>query len=255
MTNPMSGMTARAGGARSAWARSPRRFRPALHAIAAQPASFLDSIHRQTTLTTTVPENGDQNPYAIVVAPVSAGVDPEGRRAGHQFQQRRQPAGARDHDRRLQSDDQEAHHLRLAAAQSRRLSGRRRPDDGDDHAQVGLGDRRQRAERRRHDRDQGAGLPDRARRQRQGRRASIANDDINMPWGNMATIDNGDTATIFVSNAGFGVGSPDGDPRVVNEATVLRIDLAIKSGKPPAVVESDRRRQRLRRAAEQGRRS
>ena len=40
---------------------------------ATQPASFLDSVHRQTTLTSTVPDNGDQNPYAIVVAPVSAG--------------------------------------------------------------------------------------------------------------------------------------------------------------------------------------
>ena len=41
---------------------------------AAQPASFLDSVHRQTVLSSTVPENGDQNPYAIVVAPVSAGT-------------------------------------------------------------------------------------------------------------------------------------------------------------------------------------
>src|SRR5471030_2007423 len=40
---------------------------------AAQPTNFLDGIHRQTTLISTVPENGDQNPYAIVVAPVSAG--------------------------------------------------------------------------------------------------------------------------------------------------------------------------------------
>ena len=40
---------------------------------ATQPASFLDGIRRQTTLTSTVPDNGDQNPYAIVVAPVSAG--------------------------------------------------------------------------------------------------------------------------------------------------------------------------------------
>ena len=47
---------------------------PCARAVAAQPGSFLDSIHRQTTLTSTVPENGDQNPYAIVVAPVSAGV-------------------------------------------------------------------------------------------------------------------------------------------------------------------------------------
>ena len=34
----------------------------------------LNGIHRQATLTSTVPENGDQNPYAIVVAPVSAGA-------------------------------------------------------------------------------------------------------------------------------------------------------------------------------------
>ena len=43
-------------------------------AQAAQSNSFLDGIHRQATLTSTVPENGDQNPYAIVVAPVSAGA-------------------------------------------------------------------------------------------------------------------------------------------------------------------------------------
>src|ERR1700733_7191244 len=41
---------------------------------AAQPSIFLDKIHRQMTVTSTVPDNGDQNPYAIVVAPVSAGT-------------------------------------------------------------------------------------------------------------------------------------------------------------------------------------
>ena len=66
---------------------------------------------------------------------------------------------------------------------------------------------------------------------------TIAGDKINMPWGNMATIDDGQTATLFVSNAGFGVGSPEGDPRVVNEETVLRIKLSIPDGKPPAVVD------------------
>src|SRR5260370_20362028 len=43
-------------------------------AQAAQPNSFLAGIHRQATLTSTVPENGDQNPYAIIVAPVAAGA-------------------------------------------------------------------------------------------------------------------------------------------------------------------------------------
>jgi hypothetical protein len=59
---------------------------------------------------------------------------------------------------------------------------------------------------------------------------------INMPWGNMATVDHGTTATLFVSNAGFNVGSPDGTPPVVHDATVLRIDLSIPVGKPPSVV-------------------
>ena len=37
------------------------------------PEGFLESLHQQTTLTSTVPDNGDQNPYAIVVAPISLG--------------------------------------------------------------------------------------------------------------------------------------------------------------------------------------
>ena len=73
MTNLLSGMSGR-------WRRAvclsalAVALAPCASAIAAQPASFLDSIRRQTTLTTTVPDNGDQNPYAIVIAPVSAGV-------------------------------------------------------------------------------------------------------------------------------------------------------------------------------------
>src|SRR5271155_3136285 len=34
---------------------------------------YLESIRRHITRTSTVPDNGDLNPYAIVVAPVSAG--------------------------------------------------------------------------------------------------------------------------------------------------------------------------------------
>ena len=65
--------------------------------------------------------------------------------------------------------------------------------------------------------------------------------NINGPWGNVATIDNGSTASIFVSMAGFDVTGPDvrdpktGYPVVVNKATVLRIDLSIPDGKPPVV--------------------
>ena len=50
----------------------------------------------------------------------------------------------------------------------------------------------------------------------------------------MAVIDNGTTATLFVSNTGFGVGAPGQD--VVNKANVVRLNLSIPPGKPPTVV-------------------
>jgi hypothetical protein len=62
---------------------------------------------------------------------------------------------------------------------------------------------------------------------------TIAGPQIDDPWGNMAVIDHGDTATLFVSNAGFGIGAP-GQP-VQRKATVLRIGLSIADGKAPVV--------------------
>ena len=64
---------------------------------------------------------------------------------------------------------------------------------------------------------------------------TIAGPNINGPWGNMAVIDNGATATLFVSNTGFDVGPPEDEPPVVNKATVLRLELSIADGKPPVV--------------------
>src|SRR5580698_8329028 len=42
-------------------------------AYADEQHGFLETTHHHVTLTAAVPDNGDQNPYAIVVAPVSAG--------------------------------------------------------------------------------------------------------------------------------------------------------------------------------------
>jgi hypothetical protein len=63
---------------------------------------------------------------------------------------------------------------------------------------------------------------------------------INGPWGNMATVDNGSTATLFTSMAGFDVPGPEvrdatGSPVIVNKATVLRLQLSIPPGQPPAI--------------------
>jgi sugar lactone lactonase YvrE len=64
---------------------------------------------------------------------------------------------------------------------------------------------------------------------------TITDPDIADPWGNMAWIDNGDSATLFVSNAGFGIGAPG--QAAQKTATVLRIGLSIENGKPPVVTD------------------
>jgi len=203
---------------------------------AAQPNSFLDRIHRQATLISTVPDNGDQNPYAIVVAPVSAGSIQKDDVLVTNF----------NNDGNLQGlgttivdYNPTTKKLSTFAALPRTLAqcpggvglttamtmlktgwvivGSAPSADGTTKTK-------------------GAGCL--IVLDANGKAAGvIAGDTINLPWGNMATIDEGQTATLFVSNAGFGVGSPDGDPRVVNEETVVRIKLSIADGKAPTVVD------------------
>ena len=43
-------------------------------ASADAPHGFLETLYRQTTLTSTITPNGDLNPYAVIVAPVSSGT-------------------------------------------------------------------------------------------------------------------------------------------------------------------------------------
>ena len=45
----------------------------AMTPFVAQAATFLDGVKKVTTLGSTVPDNGDVNPYALLVAPVSVG--------------------------------------------------------------------------------------------------------------------------------------------------------------------------------------
>ena len=230
--------TIRGGGRVATWLGAVVASAALLHqtaAHAAQPNSFLDKIHRQATLVSTVPDNGDQNPYAIVVAPVSAGSIQKDDVLVTNF----------NNDGNLQGlgttivdYNPTTKKLSTFAALPRNLAqcpggvglttamtmlktgwvivGSAPSADGTTKTK-------------------GPGcliVLDSS-----GKIAgTISGDKINMPWGNMATIDEGQTATLFVSNAGFDVGSPDGDPRVVNEATVVRIKLAIADGKPPTVV-------------------
>ena len=198
--------------------------------------TFLDTIKRQTTLTSTVPENGDQNPYAIVVAPVSSGsiekddvlltnFNNAGNLQGHgsTIVKYNPTTKKLTTFATLPSDlAQCPGGVGLSTAMTMLKSG---------WVIVGSAPSR----------DGTTGTKGNGCLivlDSNGKVANvIAGDKINMPWGNMATVDNGTSATLFVSNAGFGIGSPDGDPRVVNQATVLRIKFDIADGKAPVVTE------------------
>jgi hypothetical protein len=195
---------------------------------------FLASIHNDTTLSTTVPANGDQNPYAIVVAPVSSGVIQKDDVLVTNFNNDMNLQGLgttivnfNPSTKKLTVFAELPRHLPqcpggigLTTAMTMLktgwvIVGSAPSEDGTTKTK-------------------GAGcllILD-----SHGKVADvIAGPNINAPWGNMATIDNGGTATLFVSNAGFDLGEPTSDAPVVKESSVLRLELAIPDGKPPVV--------------------
>jgi len=206
----------------------------AVMAHAAEPIGLLETLHHNTTLISTVPDNGDQNPYAIVVAPVSAGTVKQGDVLVGNFNNAANLQGVGTTIVNYHPDTQKLslfasvpHALKecpggvgLSTAMTMLKSGwvivgSTPSNDGTTGTK-------------------GAGCllvidP-------HGKLTSaFTSPNINDPWGNMAVVDQGDHATLFVSNAGFGVGGPDGDPPVFKQATVLRIELDIPAGQPPVI--------------------
>jgi len=200
----------------------------------AEPQGFLETIKHHTTLINTVPDNGDQNPYAVVVAPVSAGTVKKGDVLVGNFNNSTNLQGTGSTIVDYHPDTKQMTvfatvprdlkecpgGIGLSTAMTMLKSGyvivgSTPSNDGTTGTK-------------------GAGClividP-------QGRIAStISSPNINDPWGNMAVVDNGTSATLFVSNAGFGVGGADGEPPVFKQATVLRLDLDVPQDKPPVV--------------------
>ncbi len=201
-------------------------------AQAADSAGFLTAIHRFSTLTSTVPDNGDQNPYAIVVAPVSAGKIHQGDVLVTNFNNKNNLQGLGS---TIVAYTPSTRAMTLFASVPRNLPqcpggigfttamtmlksgwvivGSLPSQDGttgtkgpgcllvlDSEGQVA---------------------------------GAITGPNINGPWGNMAVIDHGSSAVLFVSNTGFGVGAPGQE--VVHQANVLRLNLSIPEGRPPVV--------------------
>ena len=202
--------------------------------LAAAPDSFLARLHHHVTLASTVPENGDQNPYAIAIAPVSAGKIQKNDVLVDNFNDKNNLQGLGTTIVRYRPGDKS---LALFASLPRDLAG---CPGGvglttamtmlrSGHVIVGSLPS--------HDgttatKGQGCLI---ALSPEGAVETVITSAPINGPWGNMAVIDRGDSATLFLSNTGFDVGAPSDDAPVVHKANVLRLDLALTPGKAPAV--------------------
>jgi len=212
----------------------------ALPARADEPRGFLETVKKHATLSSTVPDNGDQNPYAIIVAPVSAGKVQKDDVLVDNFNDISNLQGLGttiiDYNPTTKQTTlfaQLPRHLPqcpggvgLTTAMTMLKSGwiivgstpsndgtTRTKGDGcllvlDPHGQLA---------------------------------DTWVGPDINGPWGNMAVIDNGTSATLFISMAGFELPAPQvrdpvtGFSVTLHKATVLRIELGIPPGKPPAI--------------------
>ncbi len=209
-------------------------------AKAQHPHGFLEHIHRHSTLTSTVTDNGDLNPYAVVVAPVTAGKIRKDDVLVDNFNNISNLQGTGTTIVGYRPATQETflvaklpQHipncpggvgLTTAMAMLKTgwiIVGSTPSRDGTtatkgDGCLIVL--------------DPNGNLV-----------TAWSGPAIDDPWGDMAVLDRGSTATLFVSMAGFGLPSPTViDPAthfspVIRQSTVLRIELTIPDGKPPFV--------------------
>lgn len=208
---------------------------------AAAPQGFLETIHKHSTLTSTVTDNGDLNPYAVVVAPVSAGkvqaddvlVDNfndvsnlQGTGTtivGYRPSTRQTYLFAKVPQGLAQCPGGVGLSTAMAMLKSGWVIVGSTPSKDGTTATKGDGcvlvlD------------PNGVVV------------AAWSGATINDPWGDMAVLDEGARATLFISMAGFGLPSPDVIdpvthlPVVIHKATVLRLEITIAEGKPPVLV-------------------
>ena len=208
--------------------------------LADEPKGLLETIHKHKFLTSTMPDNGDVNPYAVVVAPASVGAIEKDDVLVDNFNNISNLQGTGTTIIRYRPSTKET---KLFAQVPQKLK--------DCPGGVGLttamtmlksgwvivgstpstdGTTRTKGD--------GCLLVFDASGHHV---ATWAGPTINGPWGNMATIDRGDSATLFISMAGFGLQSPSViDPKTSypvmgHQATVLRLELTIPAGKQPAL--------------------
>jgi hypothetical protein len=204
----------------------------ATQAVAADGPTYLEGIRAQTPVASTIPQNGDLNPYAVVVAPVSAGKVQRGDVLVGNFNDRNNLQGLgttivqyRPGAGRPTLFASAPRHLAecpggvgLTTAMTMLKSG---------YVIVGSMPSLDGTTTSKGD---GCLLVFSA----QGTFVrAIVSSHINGPWSNMAVVDRGTSATLFFTNTGYGVQSPGQDP--VKKGDVVRMELAIPAGGVPVV--------------------
>jgi hypothetical protein len=211
-------------------------------AAGAAPIGLLETLHKHVTLTSTVTDNGDLNPYAVVVAPVSAGNIQKDDVLVDNFNNISNLQGSGTtivlyrpstkqtllFARLPQTLPQCPGGVGLTAAMTMLTSGWVIVGSAPSHDGTTA--------------TKGDGClivldP-------QGQPAvAWSGAHIIDPWGNMAVKDEGDHATLFISMAGEGLPGPrvidpaTNLPVVIKKASVLRVRLKIAAGKPPEIVD------------------
>jgi len=210
-------------------------------ALADAPQGFLETVRRHVTLTSTVADNGDLNPYAVVLAPISTGKIQKDDVLVDNFNNVSNLQGTGttiiDYNPTTKQTTLFAHlpqkleacpgGVGLSTAMTMLKSG---------WVIVGSTPSTDGTTRTKGDGcllvlDSSGQLV-----------ATWSGPTINDPWGNMAVIDHGTSATLFISMAGFDVPGPEvldpatGYPVIVHKATVLRLELSIPEGKPPVLL-------------------
>ena len=203
---------------------------------------FLETLRHIVTLASTIPDNGDVNPYAVVVAPVSAGTIQKGDVLVDNFNaiSNLQGTGTSIMDYRPSTKQmtlfaylpkkvpQCAVGVGLTTAMTMLKSG---------WVIVGSAPSTDGTTKTKGDGCIFVLDPN-------GKVVSVwSGPTVNVPWGDMAVIDEGDKATLFISMAGFDVPGPEvvdpktGYPQVLHKSTVLRLRLDIPEGKAPKLVD------------------
>jgi len=210
-------------------------------AWAGEAKGLLEAIHRHVTLTSSVADNGDLNPYAVVIAPVSAGKIAAGDVLVDNFNNVSNLQGTGTTIVGYRPSTKQTFQFAklplklpecpggvgLTTAMTMLktgwiIVGSTPSTDGTtatkgDGCVIVLDPNGQMVE-------------------------AWSGPTISDPWGDMAVVDNGASATLFISMAGFGLPSPhviDPETRfpvIKHQATVLRLEIQIPDGKPPVLL-------------------